>query len=81
VLSTRAACIYSKRWHSAPSAAARDDRAHSTDAVSDRRFGDKTTLSREDDAKLIFGVVYSLRNISRRLGGDDNRFVHDASMW
>jgi len=53
---------------------ARDDRAHPTDAVSDGRFGDKTTLSREDDAKLIFGVVYSLRNISRRLGGDDNRF-------
>jgi hypothetical protein len=58
-----AACIYSRRWHSPPSAGPRDDAP----------AGDRTTLSKEDDAKLIFGVVFSLRNISRRLGGDDNR--------
>jgi len=66
IFDRHAACIYSKRWHSAPSVGPRDDAATG---------GDRTTLSKEDDAKLIFGVVYSLRNISRRLGGDDNSFL------
>ena len=30
-------------------------------------------LSHEDDAKLIFGAVFSLRNLVRRLGDEDNR--------
>lgn len=30
-------------------------------------------LSAEDDAKLVFGAVYSLRNMVRKLGGDDDR--------
>jgi trafficking protein particle complex subunit 1 len=28
-----------------------------------------------DDAKLVFGVIFSLRNISTRLGGPDNSFL------
>ena len=28
----------------------------------------------DDDAKLIFGTVYSLRNMVRKLGGDDDRY-------
>lgn len=28
-----------------------------------------------DDAKLIFGTVFSLRNMVRKLGGDDDAFV------
>jgi hypothetical protein len=28
-----------------------------------------------DDAKLIFGVAFSLRNMVRRLGGDDDEYV------
>jgi hypothetical protein len=35
--------------------------------------GGRKALSREDDAKLIFGVVFSLRNIVRNIGGEDNR--------
>ncbi|KAL8371400.1 hypothetical protein RB595_001282 [Gaeumannomyces hyphopodioides] len=31
--------------------------------------------SRADDAKLIFGTVFSLRNMVRKLGGDDDAFV------
>jgi hypothetical protein len=31
--------------------------------------------SRGDDAKLIFGTVFSLRNMVRKLGGDDDAFV------
>jgi len=33
------------------------------------------TLSAEDDAKLIFGTVFSLRNMVRKLGGDDDSFL------
>lgn len=36
--------------------------------------GGRKALSREDDAKLIFGVVFSLRNIVRNIGGEDNRY-------
>ena len=28
-----------------------------------------------DDAKLIFGTVFSLRNMVRKLGGDDDAFI------
>ena len=31
--------------------------------------------SSSDDAKLIFGTVFSLRNMVRKLGGDDDAFV------
>lgn len=29
----------------------------------------------DDDAKLIFGTVYSLRNMVKKLGGEDDRYV------
>ena len=32
----------------------------------------KKALSVEDDAKLIFGTVFSLRRLAQQLGGDDN---------
>lgn len=28
----------------------------------------------DDDAKLVFGTIYSLRNMVRKLGGDDDRY-------
>lgn len=31
--------------------------------------------SASDDAKLIFGTVFSLRNMARKLGGDDDAFI------
>lgn len=35
----------------------------------------RKTLTTEDDAKLIFGTVFSLRRIVRQLGGDDDSFL------
>ena len=35
-------------------------------------FGQSTRPS-DDDAKLIFGTVFSLRNMVRKLGGEDDR--------
>jgi len=33
------------------------------------------TLSNEDDAKLIFGSIFSLRRMVRQLGGEDDSFL------
>jgi len=33
----------------------------------------RKALSNEDDAKLIFGTVFSLRRMVRQLGGEDDR--------
>jgi trafficking protein particle complex subunit 1 len=35
----------------------------------------RAPLTADDDAKLIFGVVYSLRNMVRKLGGEDDSFL------
>lgn len=34
-----------------------------------------TKLSAQDDAKLIFGTIFSLRNMVRKLGGPDDSFI------
>lgn len=35
----------------------------------------RKALSKEDDAKLIFGLVFSLRNMVQKLGGEDDTFL------
>lgn len=35
----------------------------------------KSSSAAANDAKLIFGAVFSLRNMVRKLGGDDDAFV------
>lgn len=53
-------CIYFKSWLSASQSAP-------SGAKSSGRSG--------DDAKLIFGTVFSLRNMVRKLGGEDDAFI------
>ena len=58
-----AACIYKKTYLAARPASA---------------GGPTTTakeLSAEDNAKLVFGTVFSLRNMVRKLGGEEDSFV------
>ncbi|KHN95106.1 Sybindin-like protein [Metarhizium album ARSEF 1941] len=40
-----------------------------------QRPSSRTANSASDDAKLIFGTVFSLRNMVRKLGGDDDAFI------
>ncbi|KAF2430358.1 snare-like protein [Tothia fuscella] len=66
-------CIYTKRWTPRPI-------SNSTKAATIASNGDSNAsrhkaLSKEDDAKLIFGVVFSLRNLVQRLAGEDNSFI------
>ncbi|GAB0131951.1 hypothetical protein EsDP_00000403 [Epichloe bromicola] len=35
----------------------------------------RADVARSDDTKLIFGTVFSLRNMVRKLGGDDDAFI------
>ncbi|CAG8952047.1 hypothetical protein HYFRA_00000783 [Hymenoscyphus fraxineus] len=76
-------CIYSKLW-------ARQDRplsagidpssipASNGGAQSDLgpARARPARLSAQDDAKLIFGTIFSLRNMVRKLGGPDDRYIH-----
>ncbi|KAI9894430.1 MAG: TRAPP subunit bet5 [Vezdaea aestivalis] len=73
-------CIYSRRWTSArptstgstePPSSSGGDRSGPVRSTGGRR----NALSATDDAKLIFGVVFSLRGMVRKLGGDDDSFV------
>ncbi|KAI9851602.1 MAG: TRAPP subunit bet5 [Vezdaea acicularis] len=61
-------CIYSKKWFPT-----RPLSASSADLPLPSRK--RTALSAQDDAKLIFGTVFSLRNITRKLGGPDDNFI------
>lgn len=85
-----AECIYSKLWHrnndrplSTTGATARPISGSSNSsavpplnvpelAVPKSRPG---KLSAQDDAKLIFGTIFSLRNMVRKLGGPDDSFI------
>ncbi|TGJ77556.1 hypothetical protein E0Z10_g10717 [Xylaria hypoxylon] len=81
-------CIYSKQWlqpaapapSALPSAAPDQPRqANGADpAVTDTEKPPPAKPRRNksgDDAKLIFGTVFSLRNMVRKLGGDDDAFI------
>lgn len=59
-----AECIYTKSW--LPPARPASSSAAAV-AASSRRAS--------DDAKLVFGTVFSLRNMVRKLGGDDDAFI------
>ncbi|KAH6850084.1 Longin-like domain-containing protein [Chaetomium sp. MPI-CAGE-AT-0009] len=53
-------CIYTKTWLPPASSAP---------------MAAALRTSSADDAKLIFGTVFSLRNMVRKLGGEDDAFV------
>jgi hypothetical protein len=40
---------------------------------------ERKALSKEDDAKLIFGVAFSLRKLVQQLAGEENRYV--SKVW
>ncbi|KAF2968502.1 hypothetical protein GQX73_g5121 [Xylaria multiplex] len=81
-------CIYSKQWFqpaapapsALPSTASDQHRpANGTDpaitAVEQPPPAKPRRNKGGDDAKLIFGTVFSLRNMVRKLGGDDDAFI------
>jgi hypothetical protein len=67
-------CIYSKLWHQQNRPASLPP--STTNGIVDRdpARARPARLSAADDAKLIFGTIFSLRNMVRKLGGQDDRF-------
>ena len=61
-----AECIYKKRWAPRPTSSSKVPQLN---GVSD---GQKA-LSAEDDAKLVFGTIFSLKNMVKKLGGPDDK--------
>ncbi|PKY05391.1 transport protein particle subunit bet5 [Aspergillus campestris IBT 28561] len=77
IFDRHAECIYKKRWLPRPAVVGKS-RANSELPAPTNGLpaaigqSDRTT---DDDAKLIFGTVFSLRNMVRKLGGEDDSFV------
>lgn len=47
----------------------------------DRDSSGRRALSKEDDAKLMFGTIFSLRNMVKQLGGEDDTYGTPASLF
>jgi len=74
--SCSAECIYKRRWLPRPiSSSGKTSRPNSQPNPVNGTQLSRPALSAEDDAKLIFGTVFSLRNMVRKLGGEDDRWV------
>ncbi|KAG4301172.1 hypothetical protein PCANB_002421 [Pneumocystis canis] len=61
-------CIYRKVWN-------HQRLIDSENADASLLHHRRDILSPEDDAKLVFGVLHSLRRISRKLAGPDKSFI------
>lgn len=75
-----AECIYSRRWTptrppSSSSKTARPPSASSTTSPSTTTITPAQRSRLADDEKLIFGLVFSLRNMVQKLGGQDDTFL------
>ncbi|KAK6077826.1 Transport protein particle subunit bet5 [Seiridium cupressi] len=46
-----------------------------TTAAQQKATANNLLRKANDDAKLIFGTIFSLRNMARKLGGDDDAFI------
>jgi len=80
---TTAECIYSRRWtpvrptssSSKPTAARPQSGASIASNNGDVVAAVRKGMSHSDDEKLVFGLVFSLRNLVTKLGGADDTFL------
>ncbi|PYH94933.1 transport protein particle subunit bet5 [Aspergillus ellipticus CBS 707.79] len=80
IFDRHAECIYKRRWLPRPSSIVGSKSSRPTSEASAPATGPPAVLGQsarttDDDAKLIFGTVFSLRNMARKLGGEDDNFV------
>ncbi|RHZ61064.1 TRAPP subunit BET5 [Aspergillus thermomutatus] len=73
-----AECIYKRRWLPRPASMVSKSSRPTSEVATQNGvpsvFG-QSARTTDDDAKLIFGTVFSLRNMVRKLGGEDDSFV------
>jgi len=70
-----AECIYTKRWTTPPSRPSTTTNTTTTTSNNELPLSAKRALKLADDAKLIFGTIFSLRRMVRQLGGQDDQFL------
>ncbi|KAL1979238.1 hypothetical protein VTN96DRAFT_6412 [Rasamsonia emersonii] len=79
IFDRHAECIYKRRWLPRPvSTGSKPSRpASEVQTLSNGvpQSSGRSPRSADDDAKLIFGTVFSLRNMVRKLGGEDDSFI------
>ncbi|QSS65944.1 transporter particle subunit bet5 [Histoplasma capsulatum] len=80
IFDRHAECIYKRRWLPRPTSTTSRSSRPSSEPTSASNgmpssIPSRQSLTAEDDAKLIFGTVFSLRNMVRKLGGDDDNFI------
>ncbi|KAI1617839.1 Longin-like domain-containing protein [Exophiala viscosa] len=75
IFDRHAECIYKKRWPPPSMSSSGKVSKPAAQAYINGGASARSTLSAEDDAKLVFGTVFSLRNMVRKLGGDDDSFL------
>ncbi|KAF2205568.1 snare-like protein [Delitschia confertaspora ATCC 74209] len=75
IFDRHAECIYNRRWAAPPVPKSARPMSGSSMTSNGDHPAVRKGLSREDDAKLIFGLVFSLRNMVQKLGGDDDTFL------
>ena len=63
-----AECIYKKRWAPRPNSSSKTSQVNGVSS-------NQKVLSAEDDAKLIFGSIFSLRNMVKKLAGPEDKCV------
>lgn len=87
VLTRIGECIYQREWHTNRDPSPATYHKHTTSTGSDfltraaqisRPASNRTT---QDDAKLIFGIVHSLRNIVRKLTDEDSFVTFNTSKY
>ncbi|KAJ5080972.1 hypothetical protein N7456_013682 [Penicillium angulare] len=67
IFDRHAECIYKRRWLPRPTSVGGKPQTQAG-------LG-QTVRAGDDDAKLVFGTVFSLRNMVRKLGGEEDNFV------
>ncbi|KAJ5756997.1 Sybindin-like protein [Penicillium nucicola] len=72
IFDRHAECIYKRRWLPRPTSIVGKSRSDTTSGQAPTALG-QTVRSTDDDSKLVFGTVFSLRNMVRKLGGEDDR--------
>lgn len=69
---TAAECIYQRRWTTPPASGPKNPpQVNGESTVTSRSH----KRSQADDAKLVFGVIFTLRNMVRQLGGPEDEFI------
>lgn len=69
----QAECVFARSW--LPLHASGRPQTPSSRQSAAAPLTGSAMLASSDDAKLIFGTVFSLRNMVRKLGGDDDAFI------